>query len=98
MKIPVEIFPLTPLSDSLDMNLGEKYITTKIKLVVFIDKLRSTFQGPDSCPKGLFIYDFRSIKMPRIIVYVGIIVDQRIGLPCVTLQSRAKIMRLFTFC
>ena len=66
------------------MNLDEKYKTTKIKLVVLTDKRRLTFQGPDRSAKGLLIYDFRSTEMWMIIVYVGIIVDKRISLQCVT--------------
>ena len=47
MKLPEENSPLTPLSSKrLDMNLGDKYITTKTKLVVLIDKVKSMFQGP----------------------------------------------------
>ena len=41
----------------------EKYIKTETKLVVLIDKLRSTFQGPDICAKELLIYDLRSTKI-----------------------------------
>ena len=62
IKIPEEKPPLTLLSERLDINLGEKNIKTKTKLVVLIGKLRSTFQGPDVCAKGLLIYDLRSTK------------------------------------
>ena len=54
--------PLTSLSEGLDINLGEKNIKTETKLVVLIGKLRSTFQGPDICAKGLLIYDLRLTK------------------------------------
>ena len=53
------------MSECLDMNLGQKYIQTETKLVVLIDKLRSMFQGPNICAKGLLIYDLRSTKMSR---------------------------------
>ena len=63
IKILKENPPLTSLSERLDTNLSEKYMKTKTKLVVLIDKLRSTFQGPDICAKGLLIYDLRSTKI-----------------------------------
>ena len=51
------------MSEHLDKNLGEKYIKSEEKLVVLINKLRSVFQGPDICAKGLLIYDLISTKM-----------------------------------
>ena len=68
IKISEEGSPLTPLSERMDMNLGEKFITTEKKLVVLIHKLRSTIQNPDSCAKELLIDDLRSTNMWRIIV------------------------------
>ena len=52
IKISEENLPLMLWGERLDMNLGEKYITIVTKLVVLIDMLRSTFQGPDSFAKG----------------------------------------------
>ena len=64
IKIPEENPPLTPLSERLDMNLGEKY-----KICCFnTQAVRSTFQDLNSCAKGLLIDDFRSTKIWRIIV------------------------------
>ena len=53
------------MSERLDINLGDKNIKDETKLVVLIGKLRSTFQSPDICAKGLLIYDLRLKKKSR---------------------------------